>query len=96
MSLIQESLRNAPLSNKVVSVLFNEISLNPEMHYNNAADEFKGIVDDGVMPEPIEAKTVLVAMIIWSDIRLKQTIEYWFLGQKGSILQNCLRYDKKN
>lgn len=82
--LIRESFKNASISNKVVSLLFDEISFNPEIHYDKTADEFKGVVDDGVTRKPVEAKTALVAMITWPNIRLRQTVGYWFLGQKGN------------
>ncbi|KAL1516344.1 hypothetical protein ABEB36_000263 [Hypothenemus hampei] len=72
--------QNSKIENRVVAILFDEIYLNAEIHYDVSADEFKGYSDDASSRDPIPAKTALVSMITWINKPWKQAVGYWFLG----------------
>lgn len=76
---MKHKFKNVPLKNKIVSLLFDEINLTAEVHYEPHINEIIGLADDGIIREPIEAKTALVCMITWIHLNMKQVLGYWFL-----------------
>lgn len=63
LNQIKENLQKAPLRDRVVNVLFDEISLQPEIHFDPHKDMFVGIADEGKERTFQIAKTVLVAVM---------------------------------
>jgi len=49
-----------------------------EVHYDPYTDEFIGLADDGIVREPIEAKSALVCMVTWIHLNMKQVLGYCF------------------
>ncbi|XP_043466375.1 uncharacterized protein LOC122501157 isoform X2 [Leptopilina heterotoma] len=84
MSELKNQFKNQPIENKVVTLLFDEINLVSEIHYDPNTDKFVGVADDGVHRQPKAAKSALVAMISWIHMKAKQPIGYWFLGSEGN------------
>lgn len=79
-SELKNKFPNRPISDRVVSLLVDEISLAPEIHYNPSKDQFDGVCDDGITRQPEAAKSAVFAMITWINKRMKQVVGYWFLG----------------
>lgn len=84
MLQLKKQFKDEPLENRVVSLMFDEINLVSEIHYDPNADKFIGVADDGNIREPVEAKSALVAMISWINKKAKQPIGYWLLGSKNN------------
>ena len=73
-----------PIEARVVNILFDEINLTTEIHYDNHLDQFKGIADNGKKRTAEIAKSALVAMITWIHKPIKEIVGYWLLGEKGN------------
>lgn len=84
---LKNTFANAPRKGKLVSLLFDEINLTSEIHYDPHSDYFKGLADDDVTRDAIEAASALVVMITWINKKMKQTIGYWFLGKTGNTIK---------
>lgn len=84
---LKHTFANAPKKDKLVSLLFDEINLTPEVHYDPSSDYFKGLADDGVTRDSVEATSALVLMITWINKKMKQTIGYCFLGKTGNTIK---------
>ena len=67
----------------MVSVLFDEISLSSEIHYDPNKDQFSGIAD-GTNRQSQIATSALVAMVTWINRSMKQVVGYWFLSSVGN------------
>jgi len=91
---LKNNFANAPRKDKLVSLLFDEINLTSEVHYDPHFDYFKGLADDGVTRDPVEAASALVVMITWINKKMKQTIGYVFLGKTGNTIKthNIVKY----
>lgn len=55
--------KNRPLKDRVISILFDEISLASEIHYDPNKDQFSGVADDEISTQPQIAISALVAMV---------------------------------
>lgn len=84
LNQLRNDFLNSTPQDRLVSVLFNEISLATEVHYDAANDFFHGYADDGVERTKEVAHCALVAMITWINKSMKQTIGYWFLSKSGN------------
>lgn len=91
---LKNTFANVSKKDKLVSLLFDEINLTSEVHYDPHSDYFKGLADDGVIRDPVEAVSALVMMITWINKKMKQTIGYWFLGKTGNTIKthNIVKY----
>lgn len=91
---LKNTFANVPRKDKIVSLLFDEINLTYEVHYDPHSDYFKGLADDGLMRDPIEAASALVVMLTWINKKMKQTIGYWFLEKTGNTIKthNIIKY----
>lgn len=88
--------RSKNKSEKLASLLFDEISLTEEIHYNATKDKIIGVVDDGENRTNERAKTVVVCMATGITHSWKHVLGYWLLGArhisgqiKGIVLK-CL------
>lgn len=74
--------------------MFDEINLTSEVHYDPSSDCFKGLADDGVTRDLIEAASALVLMITWINKKIKQSIGYCFLGKTNNTIKthNIVKY----
>lgn len=52
------TFKNRPLKNRVVFVLFDEISLSSKIHYDPNKDQFSGAADDETNRQPQVATSV--------------------------------------
>jgi hypothetical protein len=81
---LKTSLGGLDKKDRLVNVLFDEINLSEEIHYDNHLDEFKGLADNGKTRTDENAKSALVAMITWINKPWKQVIGYWFLSKNDN------------
>lgn len=78
-------------SDKIVNLIFDEIHLNREIHYEPNKDKI-GVEDHGELRTPMLAKTALVLQIVWLSKCMKQSIGYYLFSSKTSNvkLQNII------
>lgn len=81
---LKECFEKAPLKDRAVSIMIDEISLTAEIHYDRGTDKFIGLVDDGTSRLPIPATSALVVMVTWLNKTMKQVVGYWLLGGKAN------------
>lgn len=74
-------------SEKIVTLVFDEIHLNQEIHYNPKSDKFIGVEDHGELRTPMLTKTALVLQVVWITKSMKQTIGYYLLSSKTSTVK---------
>jgi hypothetical protein len=88
LNQLKTAFAGSPPEERLINVLFDEISLATEVHYDAANDFFNGYADDGT-------ERALVAMITWINKSMKQSVGYWFLGKSGnSDKVKCLICDQ--
>jgi hypothetical protein len=67
-------------SPKIASLVFDEISINEELHYDVSRDRIIGVVDTGKILTNDKAKSALVCMVRGTTSKWKHIRGYWFLG----------------
>ncbi|KAF2900796.1 hypothetical protein ILUMI_05396 [Ignelater luminosus] len=81
---------------KLITLIFDEISLKEEIHYDASKDKIIGVVDTGKIRTNDKAKTALVCMIKGIVYNFKCVLGYWFLGGQETspnmkeIVMNCV------
>jgi hypothetical protein len=74
--------RSKNKSKQLASLLFDEISLKEQIHYNATKDKIIGVVGDGENRTNERAKTALVCMATGITHSWKHVLGYWLLGAK--------------
>lgn len=74
---LRKQFYNKTDDNKVVSLLFDEISIKENFQYDVTDDRIVGFVDNGHTRTNIPSTSILVCMMTGINIKFKQVVGYW-------------------
>lgn len=82
---LKKTVSTMPVENRLVTLIFDEMTITPYLQFNTYVDEIEGFADNGVDKSNKISDHALVFMIKGVQVNYKQPVAYYFTQKMKSI-----------